>query len=161
MVGIGEPMRTSEMQLEVLLPRFRLSVPGAGVLTVSTGLSVSEMTECLRTGVIDTILAGCAVPVIGLSKPVGRSRVSVLIYFVSSFRCLVLSCLVWSCLVLSYRGQLVPKTTRTLDNSYPIQLVHKTTRTQDNSYPRQLVPRTTRTQDNSYSTVWLLQYMRW
>ena len=31
------------------------------------------------------------------------------------------------------------------------QLVPRTTRTQDNSYPRQLVPKTTRTQDNSYS----------
>ena len=47
-------------------------------------------------------------------------------------------------------GQLVPKTTRTQDNSYPSQLVPKTTRTQDNSYPRQLVTTTTRTQDNSY-----------
>ena len=47
-------------------------------------------------------------------------------------------------------GQLVPKSTRTQDNSYPRQLVPKTTRTQDNSYPRQLVPKTTRTQDNSY-----------
>ena len=36
--------------------------------------------------------------------------------------------------------QLVPKTTRTQDNSYPRQLVPRTTRTQDNSYPRQLVP---------------------
>ena len=53
-------MLTSEMLLEVLLPRFRLSVPGGRVLTVSTGLSVPEM-----TGVIDTILAGCAVPIIG------------------------------------------------------------------------------------------------
>ena len=51
LVGIGEPMLTSEMLLEVLLPRFRLSVPGGGVLTVSTGLSVPEM-----TGVVDTIL---------------------------------------------------------------------------------------------------------
>ena len=41
-------------------------------------------------------------------------------------------------------GQLVPKTTRTQDNSYPGQLVPKTTRTQDNSYPGQLVPKTTR-----------------
>ena len=47
-------------------------------------------------------------------------------------------------------GQVVPKTTRTQDNSYPRQLVPKTTRTQDNSYPGQLVPRTTRTQDDSY-----------
>ena len=47
-------------------------------------------------------------------------------------------------------GQLVPKTTRTQDNSYPRQLVPRTTRTQDNSYPRQIVPRTTRTQVNSY-----------
>ena len=29
------------------------------------------------------------------------------------------------------------------------QLVPKTSRTQDNSYPRQLVPKTSRTQDNS------------
>ena len=36
------------------------------MLTVSTGLSVPEM-----TGVIDIILAGCAVPIIGLSKPSG------------------------------------------------------------------------------------------
>ena len=47
-------------------------------------------------------------------------------------------------------GQLVPKTTRTQDNSYPRQLVPRTTRTQDNSYPGRLVPKTTRTQDNSY-----------
>ena len=59
-----------------------------------------------------------------------------------------------------YPRQLVPRTTRTQDNSYPGQLVPKTTRTQDNSYPRQLVPRTARTQDNSYPTVWLLQYKR-
>ena len=49
------------------------------MLTVSTGLSVPEM-----TGVIDIILAGCAVPIIGLSKPVGRSRISVLIWSISS-----------------------------------------------------------------------------
>ena len=41
-------------------------------------------------------------------------------------------------------GQLVPKTTRTQDNSNPIQLVpgqlvSKTTGTQDNSYPGQRV----------------------
>ena len=42
-------------------------------------------------------------------------------------------------------GQLVPRTTRTQDNSYPRQLVPRTTRTQDNSYPRRLAPRTTRT----------------
>ena len=47
-------------------------------------------------------------------------------------------------------GQLVPKTTRTQENSYPRQLVPRTTRTQDNSYPGQLVPKTTRTQDVSY-----------
>ena len=47
-------------------------------------------------------------------------------------------------------GQLVPKTTRTQDNSYPRQLVPRTTRTQDNSYPGQLIPKTTRTQDDSY-----------
>ena len=41
-------------------------------------------------------------------------------------------------------GQLVPKTTRTQDNSYPRKLVPKTTRTHENSYPGQLVPRTTR-----------------
>ena len=43
------------------------------MLTVSTGLSVPEM-----TGVIDIILAGCAVPIIGLS------RISVLIWSISS-----------------------------------------------------------------------------
>ena len=79
LVGIGEPMLTSEMLLEVLLPRFRLSMPGARVLTVSTGLSVPEM-----TGVIGAILAGCAVPIIGLSKLVGRFRISVLIWSISS-----------------------------------------------------------------------------
>ena len=47
-------------------------------------------------------------------------------------------------------GQLVPKTSRIQDNSYPRHLVPKTTRTQDISYPWQLVPKTTRTQDNSY-----------
>ena len=46
--------------------------------------------------------------------------------------------------------QLVPRTTRAQDNSYPWQLVHKTTITQDDSYPGQLVPRTTRTQDDSF-----------
>ena len=51
-------------------------------------------------------------------------------------------------------GQLVPKTTRTQDNSYPGQLVPKTTRTQDNSYPRQLVPRTTRTHVVWYDMKW-------
>ena len=52
-------------------------------------------------------------------------------------------------------GQLVTKTTRIQDNSYPRQLVPR-----DNSYPRLPVPKTTRTQDNSYPTVWLLQYKR-
>ena len=47
-------------------------------------------------------------------------------------------------------GQLVPKTSRIQDNSYPRHLVPKTTRTQDISYPWQLVPKTTRTQDDSY-----------
>ena len=47
-------------------------------------------------------------------------------------------------------GQLVPKTTRTQDNSYPGQLVPRATRTKDNSYPGRLVPRTIRTQDDSY-----------
>ena len=42
-------------------------------------------------------------------------------------------------------GQLVPKTTRTQDNSHQRRLVPRITRTQDDSYPRQLVPRTTRT----------------
>ena len=42
-------------------------------------------------------------------------------------------------------GQLVPKTTRTQDISYPRQLVPRITRTQDNSYQRRLVPNTTRT----------------
>ena len=79
LVGIGEPVLNSEMLLEVLLPRFHLSEPGGGVLTVSTELSVPEM-----YGVIDTILAGCAVPNIGLSKPVGRSRISGLIWSISS-----------------------------------------------------------------------------
>ena len=68
-----------------------------------------------------------------------------------------------TCNVNSYSiltGQLVPKTTRTQDNSYPRQLVPKTTRTQDNSYPRQLVPKTTRTQDNSYpcGMIWGLRF---
>ena len=53
-------------------------------------------------------------------------------------------------LCLSDYGQLVPKTSRTQDNSYPRQVVPRTTRTQDNSYPRRLVPKTSRTQDNSY-----------
>ena len=48
--------------------------------------------------------------------------------------------------------QLVPKTTRTQDNSYPRQLVPRTTRTQDNSYPGQLVPMTTRTLPFGYIT---------
>ena len=37
-------------------------------------------------------------------------------------------------------GQLVPKTSRTQDNSYPWQLVPETNRTQDSAYPRQLIP---------------------
>ena len=41
-------------------------------------------------------------------------------------------------------GRLVPKTTRTQDNSYPRRLVPRTTRTQDDSYPRKFVPRTSR-----------------
>ena len=53
----------------------------------------------------------------------------------------------WS---LKDNGQLVPKTIRTQDNSYPGQLVPRTTRTRDDSYPRRLVPKTTRTQDDSY-----------
>ena len=39
-----------------------------------------------------------------------------------------------------WSGQIIPKTTRTQDNSYPRQFVPRTTRTQDNSYPGQLVP---------------------
>ena len=59
-------------------------------------------------------------------------------------------------------GQLVPKTTRTRDSSYPGQLVPKTTRTQDNSYPRC-------TQDNSHpgqivrmtSLTWTIIHRLW
>ena len=40
--------------------------------------------------------------------------------------------------------------TRDLDIYYPRQLVPRTSRTQDNSSPRQLMPKTTRTQDNPY-----------
>ena len=65
-------------------------------------------------------------------------------------------------------GQLVPKTTRTQDNSYPRpdhsypeQLAPKTTRTQDNPYPRQLVPTTTRTQVNSYPGQHVPKTTRW
>ena len=46
--------------------------------------------------------------------------------------------------------QLVPKTTRTHDNSYPRRFESNTTRAHDNSYPRRLVPKTTRMQDNSF-----------
>ena len=49
----------------------------------------------------------------------------------------------------SYPGQLIPRITRTLDSSYPILLVSRTTHDQDDSYPRQLIPNATRTQDNS------------
>ena len=48
-------------------------------------------------------------------------------------------------------GQLVPKTTRTQDISYPEQILPKSTPTQDIWYPGYLVPRTIRTQDNSYT----------
>ena len=69
------------------------------------------------------------------------------------WKSIILFCHPWG-FVYWGSGQLVPKTTRAQDNSYPGQLVPKSSHTHDNSYPRQLVPRTTRpkttrTQDNS------------